>query len=82
MRIVDEIELKIKESKAGVLFFVTDFATGGNDVFISRLLSEFAEKGLLCRLSKGIYYKPVMTKFGVLMPNVQELVKAIARRCQ
>ena len=56
MRIVDEIELKIKESKAGVLFFVTDFATGGNDVFISRLLSEFAEKGLLCRLSKGIYY--------------------------
>ena len=32
MRIVDEIELKIKESKAGVLFFVTDFATGGNDV--------------------------------------------------
>lgn len=36
MRIVDEIELKIKESKAGVLFFVTDFATGGNDVFISR----------------------------------------------
>ena len=80
MRSVDEIALKIKESKAGVWLFVRDFATGGNDVFISRLLSEFAEKGLLCRLSKGIYYKPVMTKFGVLMPNVQELVKAIARR--
>lgn len=80
MRIVDEIELNIQHSEAGALFFVTDFATGGNDVFISRLLSEFAEKGLLCRLAKGIYYKPVVTKFGVLMPDVQELVKAIARR--
>lgn len=80
MRIVDEIEIKIMESEAGALFFVTDFATAGNDVFISRLLSELAEKGLLCRLAKGIYYKPVMTKFGVLMPDVQELVKAIARR--
>ena len=80
MRIVDEIESKINESEAGSLFFVTDFANGGNDVFISRLLSEFAEQGLLCRLAKGIYYKPVMTKFGVLMPDVQELVKAIARR--
>ena len=46
MRIVDEIEIKIKESEAGALFFVTDFANGGNDVFISRLLSEFAEQGL------------------------------------
>ena len=80
MRIVDEIEIKIKESEAGTLFFVTDFANGGNDVFISRLLSEFAEQGVLCRLAKGVYYKPVMTKFGVLMPDVQEIVKAIARR--
>ena len=41
MRIVDEIEIKIKESEAGALFFVTDFANGGNDVFISRLLTAY-----------------------------------------
>lgn len=80
MRIVDDIKQRIQESEAGALFFVTDFATEGNDVFISRLLSEFAESGLLCRLAKGIYYKPVVTKFGVLMPEVDVLVKAIARR--
>lgn len=80
MRIVDDIEQRIRGSEAGALFFVTDFATGGNDVFISRLLSEFAESGLLYRLSKGIYYKPVVTKFGVMMPEVDALVKAIARR--
>lgn len=62
------------------MFFVADFATDGNDVFISRLLSEFAVKGVLQRLSKGIYFKPQVTKFGVLKPDVHELVKAIARR--
>ena len=80
MTIVDKIEQTIKGNEAGTLFFVTDFATEGNDVFISRLLSEFAEKGILCRLAKGIYFKPKITKFGILKPDVKELVKAIARR--
>ena len=47
MRIVDDIEQQIQQSEAGTLFFVSDFAKAGNDVFISRLLSEFAKKGLL-----------------------------------
>ena len=49
MRIVNDIEQQIQESEAGALFFVSDFAKAGNDVFIGRLLSEFAKKGLLCR---------------------------------
>ena len=82
MRIVDEIEIKINESEAGALFFVTDFANGGNDVFISRLLSEFAEQGVLCRLAKGVYYKPVMTKFGVFLTNGMVEIHNIAiERC-
>ena len=80
MRIVDDIEQQIQQSEAGTLFFVSDFAKTGNDVFISRLLSEFAEKGLLCRLAKGVYYKPIETRFGILYPEVGDLVKAIARR--
>lgn len=80
MRIVDDIEQQIQQSEAGTLFFVSDFAKTGNDVFISRLLSEFAEKGLLCRLAKGVYYKPIETRFGILYPEVGDLVRAIARR--
>ena len=80
MRIVDDIEQQIQQSEAGTLFFVSDFAKTGNDVFISRLLSEFVEKGLLCRLAKGVYYKPIQTRFGILYPEVGDLVKAIARR--
>lgn len=54
MYIVDDIEQQIQRSEAGTLFFVSDFAKTGNDVFISRVLSEFTEKGLLCRLAKGL----------------------------
>lgn len=80
MRIVDDIDNQIRQSEAGTLFFVSDFSTTGNDVFISRLLSDFTEKGRLCRLAKGIYYKPIKTRYGILYPDVEDLVKAIARR--
>lgn len=80
MRIIDEIEQQIQQSEAGTLFFVSDFAKTGNDVFISRVLSEFADKGLLCRLAKGVYYKPIETRYGILYPDVADIVKAIARR--
>ena len=80
MRIIDNIEQQIRQSEAGSLFFVSDFATSGNDVFISRVLSEFVDAELLYRLAKGVYYKPVKTRLGVLYPEVSEIVKAIARR--
>ncbi len=80
MRIIDETEQQIQQSEAGTLFFVSDFAKTGNDVFISRVLSEFADKGLLCRLAKGVYYKPIETRYGILYPDVADIVKAIARR--
>ena len=56
MRIVDDIEQQIQQSEAGTLFFVSDFAKAGNDVFIGRLLSEFAKKGLLCRTLSTILH--------------------------
>lgn len=80
MRIIDSIEQQISQSEEGSLFFVSDFATSGNDVFISRLLSGFVDSGLLCRLSQGIYYKPIKTRLGILYPEISEIVKAIARR--
>ena len=55
MRIVDDIEQQIQQSEARTLLFVSDFAKVGKDVFISRILSEFVKKGLLCRLAKGVY---------------------------
>ena len=80
MCIAEKIRKQIKRNKPGTVYFISDFAQHGNDVFISRLLSECVDDGLLLRIANGIYYKPVETKFGVLYPPVKELVDAIARR--
>lgn len=80
MCIAKKIRKQIKRNKPGTVYFISDFAQHGNDVFISRLLSECVNDGLLLRIVNGIYYKPVETKFGVLYPSVKELVDAIARR--
>lgn len=80
MCIAEKIREQVKQDKPGTVYFISDFAQHGNDVFISRLLSECVDDGLLIRIANGIYYKPVETKFGVLFPSVDELIKAIARR--
>ena len=80
MSIEDKIRNQIKSDEAGTLYFISDFAKHGNDVFISRVLSECVNDGLLLRIANGIYCKPIETRFGPLVPSVEELVKAIARR--
>lgn len=80
MSIEDKIRNQIKSDEAGALYFISDFAEHGNDVFISRVLSECVNDGLLLRIANGIYCKPIETRFGPLFPSVKELVEAIARR--
>lgn len=80
MSIEDKIRNQVKSDEAGTLYFISDFAEHGNDVFISRVLSECVSDGLLLRIANGIYCKPIETRFGPLFPSVEELVKAIARR--
>ena len=80
MSITDAITAQIESAQQGDVFFVSDFAKSGNDVFISRILSELVDKGKLDRLAIGIYYKPQSTDFGLLKPSVDQIVKAIARR--
>lgn len=80
MCIASDISQKVSKSHDGDVFFVSDFAKSGNDVFISRLLSEMTDDGQLERLSNGIYFKPKRTRFGVVKPTIEQVVKAIARR--
>lgn len=80
MSIEAKIRNQIRSDEAGMFYFISDFAEHGNDVFISRVLSECVNDGLLLRIANGIYCKPIETRFGPLVPSVEELVKAIARR--
>lgn len=75
------ITKRIEGSENGSIFFVTDFTTDGNDKYISRVLSQdMVAKGLLMKIATGIYFKPEVTRFGVLKPSVDKVAHAIAKR--
>lgn len=80
MCIKDDIAQRIEAANPDEIFFISDFATNGNDEFISHKLSELVAEGKVMRLANGIYYKPVRTRFGELKPSVDTIVRAIARR--
>lgn len=80
MCIKDDIAQRIEAAQQDEVFFISDFATNGNDEFISHKLSELVAEGKVMRLANGIYYKPVRTRFGDLKPGVDTIVRAIARR--
>jgi hypothetical protein len=49
-----EIEAKIGNRPYDTVFFVSDFAVGGNDAYISRVLSkDMVARGILQKLSRG-----------------------------
>lgn len=51
-----------------------------HEEFVGRVLSSLTEEGVLMRLSPGIYVKPMMSRFGLVEPSVERVVKAIAER--
>lgn len=81
MNSIDTIIQRIKSSNNGTIFFVADFAKDGNDKYISRLLSkDLVAKGLLMKIANGIYFKPEVTRFGVLQPSIDKIAHEIAKR--
>lgn len=80
MCIASDIRQKIHDAPCGAVFFISDFSNAGNEVYISRFLSEMVAVRELDRLANGIYYKPTVTKFGVVRPQIDQVIEAIARR--
>ncbi len=80
MCIADTIRQAVNTSKGGEVFFVSDFSRAGNEVYVSRFMSEMVADKKLERLGNGIYYKPIVTRFGVVRPSIDKVVESIARR--
>ena len=76
MKIVDIIESQIKKIPIGQVFTYTDF-----DIEVERkdtivkTLNNLVAKGKIAKLSKGKFYKPQITEFGVLLPSSYQIVK-------
>jgi len=79
MPVLDDIRNKIEKSKEGTLFFNNSFPEY-DDEYVRQILSDLAEQGLVVRIAFGIYLKPMVSRFGIVYPSVNEIVVAIAKR--
>ena len=81
MTVSNKIEAVIKQTEKGKLVFISDFSEFGNYDTVRKSLQRLVSKGLITRISKGIYYIPKKDKIlGVLYPTTEEIGKAIAKR--
>ncbi len=81
MTISNKIENIIKQSEKGRLIFISDFSELNNYDTVRKSLQRLAKKGLIIRISKGIYYYPKKDKIlGILYPSIDEIGKSIAKR--
>ena len=78
---MSEITKRIENMHEGQILFISDFSDlNGNEKVVSRALSAEEKKGNIVRLAKGMYLRPKSTRFGIVHPSVDEMVKAIAHR--
>ena len=78
---MSEITKRIENMHEGQILFISDFSDlNGNEKVVSRALSAEEKKGNIVRLAKGMYFRPKSTRFGIVYPSVDEMVKAIAHR--
>ena len=70
---------RILRQKDGKVIFI-DFFDDYQDGHVRNILMELTRVGVLVRLSKGVYYKPVRTRLGILYPEVEDVIAAIAKR--
>ncbi|HEC44920.1 MAG TPA: hypothetical protein ENI20_19075 [Bacteroides sp.] len=76
MYVTDIVRNKINRLKTGYVFTYEDFDIPVNKVeALKKTLSRFVATGKIVRLSKGQFYKPEKTKFGVLRPVEYQIVK-------
>jgi len=76
MKIIDKIESQIRKIPNGQVFSYTDFdVEAERKDTIVKTLNNFVAKGKITKLTKGKYYKPQITEFGVLLPSSYQIVK-------
>ena len=80
-KIEEHIAEKISSFEEGMIFFIDDFLDFGGSESVKKALYRLETKDKIKRLSHGIYYKPKFSKIvGELLPSVEEIAQAIARR--
>ncbi|MCD8309352.1 MAG: DUF6088 family protein [Clostridia bacterium] len=79
--ILNQIKNRIDTSENGSIFVASDFADIADNKKIGTSLSRLADEGLLRRIMRGVYEKPVYSEFlgEYVAPSVDNVANAIAR---
>lgn len=77
MKVAQKIEKQISKIKEGTTFKYQQLSIESNEYSAAaKAIERFIEKGIIKRVSTGIFYKPKQTIFGELKPNEEELLKS------
>ena len=76
MKVSQKIEAQLKGIPEGITFGYKDMAIETDEFgAASKSIERIIAAGKLKRISKGVFYKPRMTVFGLVQPVEQELLK-------
>ena len=77
MKVAQKIEKQISKIKEGTTFTYQQLSIEQSEYSAAtKAIERFIEKGIIKRVSTGIFYKPKQTIFGELKPNEEELLKS------
>jgi hypothetical protein len=78
MKTTDYIAFSIGRLPRGYIFTYADFVTEvSKKEAVIKALNRMAVAGKISKLSKGKYYKPENTPFGILQPSQSQIVKGL-----
>ena len=69
-----------KKLPEGGIVSPKEFLHLGTRANVDQVLSRLARKGLLLRIGRGMYTKPVKSRFGIRPPSSRAVIKAISQR--
>ena len=77
----NQIEIEITNGQKGKIIFAEDFKKFGSSEVVRITLFRLCKKGLIVRLSPGIYLYPKRDKDGsIFYPSIHDVIKQIAKR--
>lgn len=76
MVIREKLKRQVEDLQEGSVVTVSDFdIPRQHRQTLIKALSQYVEKGILKKISKGRYYKPRITRFGEIKPDISEIMK-------
>ena len=76
MKVAEKIERKINRMQEGITFKYQQLGIERNEYSAAaKAMERFVRKGIIQKISTGIFYKPKQSAFGKLQPREEELLK-------